>query len=129
MHTQRQFPWQPSAVVSCISFVVLVATTWESGFTVPSDSSTWWKLLGVGGCAAGGQLAMTKAFAAGPPTRVAVVALSQVVIAMLYDVVFWGRQFEPITFVGILLIVAPTAWNMLGDAASKSVRRPAKKTA
>ncbi len=103
-----------------VSFLTLLVSTWKSGFTVPTDYSTWSKLLGVGGFATCGQIAMTKAFTMGPPARVAVVALSQVAIAMLYDMIFWKRVFQATTLVGILLIVAPTMWIMLRDTIRNS---------
>jgi drug/metabolite transporter (DMT)-like permease len=75
-------------------------------------------LLGVGVSATVGQLCLTKAFASGPPTRVALVGLSQIPIAMLFDIVVWGHGFNLITLLGTLLVLGPTARVM-------SVRRDA----
>jgi drug/metabolite transporter (DMT)-like permease len=69
-------------------------------------------LLGVGVTATVGQLLLTKAFAAGPPARIAVVGLTQVVFAMGLDVLVGQRAFHPVTLVGIGLVLAPTAWVM-----------------
>ncbi len=74
-------------------------------------------LLAVGATATVGQLFLTKAFAAGPPAKVSVVSLTQVVFAMLLDVWLWGHQFRALTLVGMGLIVAPTAWLMASRAA------------
>jgi drug/metabolite transporter (DMT)-like permease len=57
-----------------------------------------------------GQFFLTKAFTSGPPARVAVVGLTQVGFGMLFDAVLWGRTFGPLTVLGTILIVAPTAW-------------------
>jgi drug/metabolite transporter (DMT)-like permease len=73
-----------------------------------------WMLLGVGLTATAGQLLLTRAFAAGPPARVSVIALTQVVFAMAFDVFLWERSFNPLTLVGIVLVLAPTGWLMAG---------------
>jgi drug/metabolite transporter (DMT)-like permease len=67
-------------------------------------------LLGVGLAATVGQFFLTKAFTSGPPAQVSVVGLTQVGFGMIFDAVFWGRSFEPLTILGTILIVAPTAW-------------------
>ncbi|MGD9722524.1 MAG: DMT family transporter [Pirellulales bacterium] len=77
------------------------------------DSRTLWMLLAVGVCATIGQLFLTKAFAAGPPAKVSVVALTQIVFAVLFDALVWGRSFQALTVVGMLLVMAPTAWLLL----------------
>jgi drug/metabolite transporter (DMT)-like permease len=69
-------------------------------------------LLGVGVTATVGQLLLTKAFAAGPPARVAVVCLTQVVFALGLDALLWRRAVSPMTLLGIGLVLAPTAWVM-----------------
>ncbi len=72
------------------------------------------RLLGVGATATVGQLFLTKAFAAGPPAKVSVVGLSQIVFAIGLDVLSRDRSFSPSTLVGIGLVMAPTAWVMAG---------------
>src|SRR5262249_5387745 len=67
-------------------------------------------LLGVGLAATSGQLFLTKAFAAGPPAKVSVVGLTQIVFAMALEVLLFGRNFSPATLVGMGLVVVPTAW-------------------
>jgi drug/metabolite transporter (DMT)-like permease len=85
-----------------------LATTHLTGAALPM-------LLGVGITATAGQLFLTKAFAAGPPAKVSVVALAQVVFAVILDRMFWDHPFRPITFVGMALVMAPTAWLMLSQ--------------
>ncbi len=67
-------------------------------------------LLAVGLFATAGQLFLTKAFSTGIPSRVSVVGLSQVGFAMLLEMIFHGRTFTLLTLVGMVLIIAPTAW-------------------
>jgi drug/metabolite transporter (DMT)-like permease len=74
------------------------------------EPATIWMLLGVGVCATIGQLFLTKAFAAGPPAKVSVIALTQVGFGMLFDVVVEQHSFELVSRVGIVLVMAPAAW-------------------
>jgi drug/metabolite transporter (DMT)-like permease len=74
------------------------------------DGPAFLLLLGLGVAATVGQLGLTKAFTAGPPTKVAVVGLSQVVFALLFDTLFWQRSLNPLTLAGMGLVLAPTAW-------------------
>lgn len=66
-------------------------------------------LLGVGVTATIGQLFLTKAFAAGSPSKVSVVSLSQVGITAIFDAMN-ERYLTMNTTFGMLLIVLPTAW-------------------
>jgi drug/metabolite transporter (DMT)-like permease len=97
-----------------ISFVTsLGLLLFSAARTTPIMSTDWTSLamlLGTGVSATLGQLFLTAAFAAGPPAKVSVVGLTQVGIAMLYDVGIWGHTFSTLSLVGIVLVVAPTAW-------------------
>ena len=100
-----------------------VATVFTVGFMLLSggrvdygslgDARTLGLLAGVGLSATVGQLAMTRAFALGNPSRVSVVGLMQIVFALAFDLLFWRRQFGPLVVLGIALVVAPSAWLML----------------
>jgi drug/metabolite transporter (DMT)-like permease len=67
-------------------------------------------LLGVGLAGTAGQVFLTRAFAAGAPARIAVLSLTQVVFAMLYDMAIEGRVLTAPTLAGFGLVLAPTAW-------------------
>ncbi len=69
-------------------------------------------LLGVGVSATVGQLFLTKAFAAGPPAKVSVVGLTQIVFAMGLELLLGRDSFSPATLAGMALVVVPTAWLM-----------------
>jgi drug/metabolite transporter (DMT)-like permease len=100
-----------------------VATVFTAGFMLLSggrvdyaplwDARTLGLLLGVGLSATVGQLAMTRAFALGNPSRVSVVGLMQIVFALAFDLLLWRREFGPLVVLGIALVVAPSAWLML----------------
>jgi drug/metabolite transporter (DMT)-like permease len=70
-------------------------------------------LLGVGGAATVGQLFLTRAFAAGPPARVSVVGLTQVVFALGIDVCLLGESADWRKLLGVALVGAPAAWLMM----------------
>lgn len=69
-------------------------------------------LLGVGVTATVGQLFLTQAFAAGSPARVSVIGLTQIVFALVLEVVFVGHRLEPLGLLGMALVIGPTAWVM-----------------
>ena len=79
------------------------------------EAETLLLLLAVGLTATVGQLFLTKAFAAGPPAKISVVNLTQVVFALLIDVVFWDRRFNALMLAGMALVMAPTAWLMISQ--------------
>lgn len=78
-------------------------------------------MVGVGISATVGQLFLTRAFAAGPPTQVAVVGLSQVVIAVLIDWLVWQRTLTFWAVLGMVLVLGPTAWVMLSRQSTAPV--------
>lgn len=79
-------------------------------------------LMGMGISATIGQVYLTKAFAAGAPAKVSVVALCQVAFALVLDIVIWRRTFNVWSLAGIALVVAPTAWLLLSQAARVGAR-------
>jgi drug/metabolite transporter (DMT)-like permease len=70
-------------------------------------------LLGVGVTALVGQLFLTKAYASGDAAKVSVVGLTQIVFALVFDVLLFDYRFSVWTLVGIVMVVAPTAWLMV----------------
>ena len=78
----------------------------------------WWQwadLIGLGVCASIGQICLTKAYTIGDPSKISVVGLTQIVFALLLDIVVLGHwdQFDPAKLLGIPLVIGPTAWLML----------------
>jgi drug/metabolite transporter (DMT)-like permease len=74
------------------------------------EPTTWLFLLGIGITGTLGQILLTKAYASGAPAKVAVVGLTQVIFAMGFDVVLWGRTLDPVSLAGFTLVLAPTTW-------------------
>ncbi|MBY0525451.1 MAG: DMT family transporter [Gemmataceae bacterium] len=115
---------------SGVAVLFCLASCFAFERAVPMASAFEWQnvllLLGVGATATAGQLCLTRAFGAGPPTKVSVVGLTQIVFAMLLDAVLFQRRFDAMTLAGIGLVVAPTAWllsrpRMLTTAAAEAI--------
>ena len=68
------------------------------------------QLASIGLTATLGQICLTKAFAHGPATKVAVVGLTQIVFQLIWDVVWFRLPFDSWTLLGVGLVAAPTAW-------------------
>ena len=111
---------------SAVAFVFCVAATALTHRTLPLDlqASTLLMLLGTGLSATLGQLFLTLAFAAGPPNRVAVAGLTQVVFGLMFDVLIWDRRLGWLSLAGIVLITVPTAW-LLGTRSAPAAASPA----
>jgi drug/metabolite transporter (DMT)-like permease len=95
----------------CIASLFLFERTTTPGVVV----NEWLvvMLLCVGLFATVGQLFLTKAFASGPPAKVSVVGLTQIVFAMGLEMLLWRHSFTAATLLGIFLVLAPTVWLML----------------
>lgn len=57
-----------------------------------------------------GQIGLTRAFAKGEPSRVALVGMTQIPIAVLLEILFLGRSYSFRSVAGMALVAAPTAW-------------------
>ncbi len=97
----------------CLAALLCLEPRPALGAHIPVRASLVLVLVGV--AATIGQLFLTKAFAAGPPAKVAVVGLTQVVFGMCFDLVM-GQSFEAPSLLGMGLILGPTAWLMLRRA-------------
>src|SRR5204863_5722441 len=60
-------------------------------------------LLGMGFLGTVGQIALTRAFALGDPSKVSVVGLSEVLFGAAYDYIVWKRTFGWVTLAGMAL--------------------------
>ncbi|MGH7173411.1 MAG: EamA family transporter, partial [Gemmataceae bacterium] len=120
LHRLRHLhPW---AIVAHFSGVALLFSVAAYGLgshpVLPANETptkTLLLLLAVGGTATVGQLFLTKAFVSGPPTKIAVVNLTQIVFAVLFDVAVASRRVNVLMLTGMVLVVAPTAWLMLSQ--------------
>jgi drug/metabolite transporter (DMT)-like permease len=118
LHQLRHIhPWAIVAHFSGVALLFSLVSFFLGQHTVPTStpppqSITLLLLLAVGTTATVGQLFLTKAFAAGPPTKISVVNLTQVVFALLLDGMLGNRYFQVQTLAGMALVMIPTAWLM-----------------
>jgi len=114
LHRLREV--DPRAVVAHFSGVAsVIAATWivVRGHALQPElwhSSSLALFLGIGLTGTAGQVLLTRAYAAGVPTRVAMVSLTQVIFGMAYDVAIWHRPFTRAVLLGIVLVIVPAAW-------------------
>jgi drug/metabolite transporter (DMT)-like permease len=117
LHQLRHIhPWAIVAHFSGVALLFSLASMFLGSHSAtpptPPHTETVLLLLAVGLTATVGQLFLTKAFTTGPPTKIAVVNLMQVVFALLLDMLFGNHYFNPVTLAGMVLAAAPTAWLM-----------------
>ena len=108
-----------SGVSTVFTLLFLLVAGRHVDYGALRDSTTIALLVGVGIAGTLGQLAMTKAFALGIPSKVSVVGLMQIVFALLFDMLLWSRAFDALVLTGIALVVAPSAWLMLHNPLKK----------
>jgi drug/metabolite transporter (DMT)-like permease len=101
-----------SGVALLFSLASLLLGSRSAALLAAPRTETLLLLLAVGLSATVGELFLTKAFVAGPPAKVAVVNLMQVVFALLLDVLLWDHRFNALMLTGMALAMAPTAWLM-----------------
>lgn len=107
----RAIVWHFSAV--SLVFASLAMGLIEGRMPIESRPQTWisWlELFGVGTSATLGQFCLTKAFTLGIPSRVAVVGLTQVGFALIFELLIEHRDYNITSLFGMLLVLAPTAF-------------------
>lgn len=131
LHRLHRFPtlavvWHFSGVslVFCFASMLLFEVA-PHGHEPPSIASGI-ALAGVGVAASLGQYCLTKAFTLGVPARVSVIGLTQVGFVVAFETLFRGRAVATHTFVGMALVLAPTAWLLMrpSPVAAASEHRP-----
>jgi drug/metabolite transporter (DMT)-like permease len=125
LHRLRQM--DPRAIVVHFSAVASVTTmtflwlTSRADYAAPlRDQRVWLLLALVGAMGVAGQIGMTMAFARGHATYISVIALSQVLFGLIFDVLFWQRAVNAVSLVGMLFVIAPAAWLILGQTPQQS---------
>jgi drug/metabolite transporter (DMT)-like permease len=104
----------------------LLAFGRPDAFATALDRPTVALILGVGLFGTFGQVLLTKAFASGPPARISVLSLTQVVFGLGYDLILQSRRLTVATLLGFVMVVAPTAWIMLRAARRAGREDPAR---
>jgi S-adenosylmethionine uptake transporter len=105
-----------SAVATVVSFGALFVGEHSHPFAEILQGPTLLQLFSTGVAATVGQLLLTKAYAEGVPSKVAVVGLCQIVFSLGLDVLIFDHAVNGLTLLGMALVVGPTAWVMLRSA-------------
>jgi drug/metabolite transporter (DMT)-like permease len=106
-----------SLVATVVAGGVLAAAGPGPRLAAAREAPTALLLVGVGLIGTFGQIGLTRAFAKGNPSRVAVVGLTQFLFGALFDLIVWRRSFNAATLAGMALVAAPTAWLLVRQAA------------
>jgi drug/metabolite transporter (DMT)-like permease len=101
------------SAVASIAIVPLLFIGHPADFGALHDPVTILLLAGVGITGTIGQIFLTKAYAAGSAPRVAVVAMSQVAMALVFDTIYRGKLPPSMSLAGMMFVVAPVIWVML----------------
>jgi drug/metabolite transporter (DMT)-like permease len=109
-----------SGVASLATTTFLLATNRKDYSTQLTDKTTLLLLVMVGLGGVAGQIGMTMAFAKGQATQISVVALSQILFGLVFDVVFWNHAVNALSLLGMVMVVVPTAWLILSRTPKQS---------
>jgi drug/metabolite transporter (DMT)-like permease len=109
-----------SGVASFATVLFLLLTNRKDYLTRLGDKSVLPLLLLVGAAGVAGQIGMTRAFAKGHASRISVIALTQILFGLGFDVLFWSRSVNLISLLGMVLVIAPSAWLILSKAPQQS---------
>ena len=109
------------AAVGGLAALGAVLWRWETASLALAGwtARDWLLLVGVGLCGTASQLFLTRAYAAGPPGRLAPLSLSQVLFAVVLEALLFGRVPTAWAGVGFVLVLIPTAAIM-----AQAARRP-----
>jgi drug/metabolite transporter (DMT)-like permease len=103
-----------SGVASVVTVLFLLLTNRKDYSAQLHDKSVISLLLLVGAAGVAGQIGMTRAFAKGHASRVSVIALSQILFGLGFDALFWKHSVNLVSLLGMVLVIAPTTWLILG---------------
>jgi drug/metabolite transporter (DMT)-like permease len=109
-----------SGIASVATTLFLLLTNRKDYSAQLGDKSVLALLIMVGAAGVAGQIGMTRAFAKGHASRISVIALSQILFGLVFDVLFWNHSINLISLFGMVLVIAPTAWIILGRASQQS---------
>lgn len=109
-----------SGVASLATLTFLLLTNRKDYSAQVGDAATLGLLVMVGLAGVVGQMGMTLAFAKGQASRVSVVALSQILFGLAFDLAFWGHAVNAVSLLGMILVIVPTGWIILGKTPQQS---------
>jgi drug/metabolite transporter (DMT)-like permease len=108
-----------SGIASIATSLFLLLTNRKNYSAQLGNKSVLALLIMVGAAGVAGQIGMTRAFAKGHASRVSVIALSQIIFGLGFDVLFWNHSVNLISLLGMVLVIAPTSWIILGKGSQQ----------
>lgn len=109
-----------SGVASLATTLFLLATNRKDYSAQLTDRYALTLLVLVGLFGVAGQIGMTMAFGKGHASQISVVALSQILFGLVFDVLFWNRAVNALSLLGMAMVVVPTAWLILSRTPQQS---------
>jgi len=109
-----------SGVASIATVLFLLLSNLKDNAMQLGDKSVIPMLMMVGAAGVAGQISMTRAFARGHASRISVIALSQILFGLGFDVLFWNHSVNLISLLGMVLVIAPSSWLILGKDPQQS---------
>jgi len=98
------------ATVGMLGYATMTSFRDPIDWSQAANSTSMVLLVAVGGLATLGQVLMTSAFQHGPPDRLAVIALSQSVFTLIFDILIWNHPVTYGLLTGMAMILGPGAW-------------------
>jgi drug/metabolite transporter (DMT)-like permease len=110
-----------SAVSSITTLLFLLLTEGHAEVAQLNDWLTIVLLVMTGVSGVIGQWGVTLAFSRGHAARVSVVALTQILFALVFDLLVWQRAVNVVSLIGMMMVVAPTAWLLVRSPAKREI--------
>ncbi|HEU0107702.1 MAG TPA: DMT family transporter [Vicinamibacteria bacterium] len=119
--------------VARIVFYFAITATLLSAFPAAvswtrPQGAVWWAALAMGATATGGQLAMTRAYAHAPASRVGPFVYSAVVFAAALDWLFWRKLPDAFTVAGGVLVAGAGILSLRLNPAEAEIETPGPAT-
>ena len=109
-----------SAIASITTVAFLTITNRKNYFLQLNNKSALILLVMVGMAGVAGQIGMTLAFAKGHAARISVIALTQILFGLGFDLIIWHRSMNLISLAGMVFVIVPAAWLILGGSPKQS---------
>lgn len=97
-------------IVTIPLVLVYIGTTGDWVWTTPWN---WFLLSVIGACTYFAQYFLTKAYQIGDVSKVSIVSYLGIVYALFFGYVLWDEWYEPVVFIGLVLVLAGVIGNLV----------------
>lgn len=108
---------QYSVCATLTTLILCFALPGTIVFAPASNGEQWLWLIPMGITGTIGQLFLTSAYGRGSPTLVALIGISQILFAAVYDLILWHETFDGLKIAGVALIALSIGTSILLNAA------------